>query len=112
MGRKAGGKNFQNFNKGKEEKKQPINILETDKEMLLKNFTHFDKDFISIQDFMADSGLSYEMCARIIREIKSISDAFGISGCIHRMDYGAYLSFRFSAIKETQCTDCANIAAN
>lgn len=102
MGRKAGGKNFENFNKGKKEKKQPIGILEPDKEMLLKNFTHFDKDFISIQDFMMDSGLSYEVCARIIREIKSISDVFGISGCIHRTDYGAYISFRFSAIKEAQ----------
>ena len=102
MGRKPGGKNFANMNLEKEKKKQPIEITETDKEKISEIFTHFDKDFITVQDFMADSKLSYQMCTRIIREIKGVSDVFGISGCIHRTDYYTYLSFRFNAIKEAQ----------
>lgn len=102
MGRKPGGKNFENLNKAKESKKQPIGILETDKEKISDIFTRINKDFISVQDFMEDSGMSYQVCARIIREIKGISDVFHISGYVHRTDYFAYLSFRFNAIKEAQ----------
>lgn len=97
MGRKAGGKNLGNFS---EEARQPIAIPEAEKSQLPDVFTNFKKDFISVNDLMEDSGLSYDTCAKIIREIKGVSDVFGISGCVHRTDYYMYLSFRFKVLKE------------
>ncbi len=92
MGRKAGGKNFGNFT----EEITSIEITGSEREQLPKVFTSFDKDFISVQDLMNTSGLSYDTCAKIIREIKSISDIFHIAGYVHRTDYFMYLSSRFN----------------
>ncbi len=97
MGRKKGGKNFGNFI---EEEKNQIEILGTEKETLPEIFTCIDKDFISVQDLIQTSGLSYDTCARIIREIKSVSDVFKIAGCVHRTDYFLYLSRQFKVMGE------------
>lgn len=94
MGRKAGGRNFGNFT---EEPQETIAITETERRELPDIFTSISKDFISIQDLIETSGLSYDTCARIIREIKSVSDVFRIAGCVHRTDYFMYLSRRFAA---------------
>ena len=88
MGRKAGGKNFANF---KREPNQAIEISEISQMALKDIFTCINKDFIAIQDFQEYSRLSYETCARIIRQIKAVSDTFGISGCVHRTDYFMYI---------------------
>ncbi len=98
MGRKAGGKNFGNFT----EVQTSIEITEAEREQLPKIFTSFDKDFISVQDLMDTSGLSYNTCTKIIREIRSVSDVFGIAGCVHRTDYYLYLSRRFKAKAEAR----------
>ena len=94
MGRKAGGKNFANFTE------QPpqiaIDITETERRDLASVFTSIPKDFISIHDLMDTSGLSYDTCAKIVREIKGVSDVFGIAGCVHRTDYYLFLSRRFA----------------
>lgn len=101
MGRKAGGKNFGNF---EEEPKQTVTekaiaagvISTEDKARLPEIFTCIKKDFIGVKDFMDISGLGYDTCAKIIREIKAVSDTFKISGYIHRTDYYAYLSRKFA----------------
>lgn len=95
MGRKAGGRNFGNFT---EEPQETIAITETERRELPDIFTSIPKDFISIQDLIETSGLSYDTCARIIREIKSVSDVFRIAGCVHRADYFMYLSRRFATV--------------
>ncbi len=91
MGRKAGGKNLGNFM----EEKQSVQMTALESESLPEIFTCIEKDFISINDLIKDSGLSYDACAKIIREIKAVSDIFHISGYIHRTDYFVYLSRRF-----------------
>lgn len=96
MGRKAGGKNYANM---AVEVPMPINITEAERETLPKIYTCFEKDIISIEDFMSMSGLSYSICAKIVREIKSISDVLNIQGCVHRTDYFMYLSRRFQVQK-------------
>lgn len=101
MGRKAGGKNFGNFlevsktTTVEQEISEGLVNLE-EKKMLAEIFTCIHKDFISIKDFMEYSGLSYNVCAEIVREIKAVSDTFKVSGCIHRIDYYAYLSRKFA----------------
>jgi len=92
MGRKAGGKNFGNFS---EEEKLPIEVPETEKKALSDIFTCINKDFITLRDLQESSGLSYDTCAKIIRQIKAVSDLFGISGCIHRTDYFMYISRQY-----------------
>lgn len=92
MGRKAGGKNFGNFT----EDITSIELTETERVQLPKVFTSFNKDFISVQDLIDSSGLSYNTCAKIVREIKSVSDIFNIAGYVHRTDYYLYLSRRFA----------------
>lgn len=77
-----------------------IDIPEAEKNALPEIFTCFTKDFISVNDLKESSGLSYDTCSKIIREIKCVSDVFGISGYVHRTDYFMYLSFRFSILKE------------
>lgn len=57
-------------------------------------FTTINKDMISVQDFMSNTGLSYDTCLKLVRQIKAISDLCGISGYVHRMDYYMYLSSR------------------
>ncbi len=99
MGRKAGGKNFENL---VEEEKEPIKIPEAEKQELSKIFTCIPKDFISVRDLQEQSGLSYDKCSKMVREIKAVSDVFGITGVVHRTDYFMYLSFRYSVIKEAQ----------
>lgn len=91
MGRKSGGKNLGNFT----EEKSVIQMTALESESLPEIFTCIEKDFISISDLMKDSGLSYDACAKIIREIKAVSDIFHISGYVHRTDYFVYLSRRF-----------------
>lgn len=91
MGRKAGGRNFGNFT---EEPQETIVITETEQSELPDSFTTIPKDFISIQDLIVNSGLSYDTCARIIREIKNVCDSFHIAGYVHRSDYAMYLSLR------------------
>lgn len=93
MGRKAGGKNGGNF---VEEEKQPVLISVSERNSLPDIFTSIEKDFISIQDIINASGLSYDVCAKIVREVKAVSDIFHISGYVHRTDYFVYLSRRFT----------------
>lgn len=101
MGRKAGGKNFGNFDTepkmtATEKAIATGEISAEDKARLPEIFTCIKKDFICIEDLMTDSGLGYDTCAKIIREIKAVSDTFRISGCVHRTDYYAYLSRKFA----------------
>ncbi len=94
MGRNKGGRNFGNII-DEEQPQSEIYISDTEQQALPCIFTSFNKDFISIQDLMSASGLSYDTCAKVIREIKAVSDVFRISGCVHRTDYFLYLSRRF-----------------
>jgi hypothetical protein len=71
-------------------------VTAEDKAPLKDIFTCTDKDFLTIKDFENMTGLSYDACARIVREIKSISDVFGISGVVHRVDYYTFLSHGFA----------------
>ena len=92
MGRKAGGKNGQNLYV---EHKRSVEVSEVEQKAISEIFTCINKDFISVQDFQEYSGLSYETCTRIIRQIKSVSDVFNISGYVHRTDYYLYLARYF-----------------
>ena len=96
MGRPKGSKNAGNTEKILTE---PIAVTEDEKSDLSKVFTSIQKDFIGINDLMNASGLSYDICAKIIREIKAISDSFGISGYVHRLDYFIFVSRRFEIMK-------------
>lgn len=88
MGRKAGGKNGVNLGVTEYEP----TIVTTDEFAVIKdNLTTIDKDLISIKDFEQALGLSYDLCAQIVREIKAVSDTFHILGKVHRMDYLLYL---------------------
>lgn len=97
MGRKAGGKNFGNMTV---ETVAQIQATKDERAALPQIFTCIQKDFISIQDMMDFSGLSYETCSKIIREIKAVSDTFHIAGCIHRADYYMFLSKRWKIQEE------------
>lgn len=97
MGRKAGGKNFGNII---DEPAKVVEVTEFEKSALMKIFTCIQKDFITIHDLVESSGLSYDTCAKIMREIKTISDTFQISGCVHRTDYFMYLSRRFTTAQQ------------
>lgn len=93
MGRKAGGKNGVNSVVNENE---PTLITVDERNSLPDIFTSINKDFICIKDLEAASGLSYDVCAKIVREIKAVSDIFHISGYVHRTDYFVYLSRRFA----------------
>lgn len=93
MGRKAGGKNFGNI---VDEPEKVVEVTQFEKSALMEIFTCIQKDFITIKDLEESSGLSYDTCAKIMRGIKSISDTFRISGCVHRTDYFMYLSRKFA----------------
>lgn len=97
MGRKAGGKNFGKFT---EYEVKQIEISEEERKKLPEVFTCINKDFIGIQDLIDSSSLSYDTCAKIIREIKSVSDVFGISGFVHRTDYFLFFSKKFTTINQ------------
>lgn len=99
-GRKAGGSNFKPL---AEQAVQEPTFLKADPSepqtndtILPEIFTTINKDFIRIDDLMAASGLAYDTCSRIIREIKAISDTFQIAGTVHRADYYAYIKFRLN----------------
>lgn len=94
-GRKAGGCNFNNLPQNTEIKEVFVPQEETES-ILPEIFTTINKDFIRIDDLMAASGLAYDTCSRIIREIKAISDTFQIAGTVHRTDYYAYIRFRLN----------------
>lgn len=91
MGRKAGSRNFENV----KEEMRLVEVTKEEKAILPIIFTNFKKDIISIDDFMAMSGLSYAICAKIVREIKAVSDVLNIQGVVHKTDYFIYLSRRF-----------------
>ena len=92
MGRKAGGKTGANLI----EEEQPTLITVDERNSLPDIFTSIAKDFISIKDIESASGLSYQQCAKIVREIKAVSDIFHITGYVHRTDYFVYLSRKFA----------------
>jgi hypothetical protein len=50
----------------------------------------FDKDVITIEDLQHLLGLTYQVAARKMREIKFHSDRLGIQGKIHTEDYFDY----------------------
>lgn len=53
-------------------------------------FTGSNRDFFTIDWFMEQTGLKRTRCAQIVREIKSVSDVFGLPGMVHRTDYYRY----------------------
>lgn len=55
-------------------------------------FTASDRDFFDIEWFMKQTGLKYTKCAQLVREIKSVSDVFGLPGMVHRVDYMRYVN--------------------
>ncbi len=51
------------------------------------------KEVYSVKDVQELlGGVSYNFACKKIREIKSVSDCFGIRGHIHRSDWEAYIS--------------------
>ena len=94
MARPKGSKNV-----GTPQKEAPQLTFVTgeEKDKLSEVFTCIQKDFIGVQDLMDTSGLSYNLCAKLIREIKAVSDICRIQGYVHRADYYLYLSRRFEA---------------
>lgn len=92
MGRPKGSKNHARL----EEEPAPVQVTEDEKGSLAEIFTSIEKDIISIEDFQKSSGLSYQVCAKLVREIKAVSDILKISGFVHRTDYFIYLSRKFS----------------
>lgn len=82
------------------EQEKTIVITEQERNALPKVFTSLNKDFITIDDLMKTSGLSYGQCAKMIREIQAVSNIFNISGVVHRTDYFIFQSKRFSIMQE------------
>lgn len=52
----------------------------------------FSKDYLTIEDLQLILGLSYQMAARKIREIKFKYDRLGVQGKIHTEDYFDYFN--------------------
>lgn len=50
----------------------------------------FSKDFLSIGDLQTILGLTYQVAARLMRQIKFKYDRLGIQGKLHTEDYFAY----------------------
>ena len=96
MGRPKGSKNGVRSKEGV----APVRVTEDEKNRLAEIFTSIGKDIISIDDFQQSSGLSYQVCAKLVREIKGVSDILNISGCVHRADYYIYLSRKFTVISD------------
>ncbi|MCD8200539.1 MAG: hypothetical protein LUD47_00510 [Clostridia bacterium] len=63
----------------------------------IKNFTCVDKDFFGADDFAVMLGMSHDEGAKIIRQIKAVSDIFGITGRVHRADYQKYVETQLCA---------------
>ena len=57
----------------------------------------FSKDYITIKDLQLLLGLSYQVAARKMREIKFKHDRLGVLGKIHTEDY-----FEYFGIKDKQ----------
>lgn len=94
MGRPKGSKNYSTV---APVPAPTVKVTAAEKEKLTEIFTCSKKDVISIRDFMEMTGLSYDLCAKLVREIKSVSDIIGIVGHVHRTDYFMYLSRRYEA---------------
>ena len=87
MSKPKGSKNYGNL------MSETVIEASTDVRSNIKDiFTTINKDMISVQDFMSNTGLSYDTCARLVRQIKATSDICGVSGYVHRTDYYIYLS--------------------
>jgi hypothetical protein len=52
----------------------------------------FSKDYLTIQDLQDLLGLTYQLAARKMREIKFKFDRLGIQGKIHTEDYFEYFN--------------------
>ena len=50
----------------------------------------FSKDYLTIQDLQQLLGLTYQVAARIMRQIKFKFDRLGIQGKLHTEDYFEY----------------------
>ena len=60
------------------------------------------KEIIKAQDMMTIlGGCSYSQACKKIREVKKFSDCLGIRGCIHLIDWQAYLN-RFNKPQLTE----------
>lgn len=99
MGRKASGKEFEIL---KGEPNQLKEVFKADQIAFTKIFTCINKDFISVQDFQENSGLSREICISIVNQIKSVSDIFHIAGSVHRTDYYLYIVRNFIKAEEDE----------
>ena len=99
MGRPKGSKNA--GNQVQEPEKVTL-VSVNEKEKFSDVFTSIPKDFIGVGDLMDASGLSYNTCLKLIHEIKAVSDSFGISGYVHRLDYFIFLSRRFEAVQMSE----------
>ena len=59
---------------------------ETNIEEILK------KEIFNVYDMMVICEVGKQKAYRIIREVKSVSDSFGLAGKIHKKDYETYNS--------------------
>ena len=50
----------------------------------------FSKDYLTIQDLQQLLGLTYQVAARVMRQIKFKFDRLGIQGKLHTEDYFEY----------------------
>ena len=50
----------------------------------------FSKDYLTIKDLQQLLGLSYQIAARLMRQIKFKFDRLGIQGKLHTEDYFEY----------------------
>lgn len=50
----------------------------------------FSKDYLTIKDLQQLLGLTYQVAARVMREIKFKFDRLGIQGKLHTEDYFEY----------------------
>ena len=52
----------------------------------------FSKDYLTIKDLEQLLGLTYQVAARIMRQIKFKTDRLGIQGKLHTEDYFEYFN--------------------
>ena len=50
----------------------------------------FSKDYLTIKDLQQPLGLSYQIAAKLMRQIKFKFDRLGIQGKLHTEDYFEY----------------------
>ena len=65
----------------------------------------FSKDYLTIKDLQQLLGLTYQVAARIMRQIKFKFDRLGIQGKLHTEDYFEYFKIndKIRYIKEPLC---------